>query len=61
MTDNAALAAAMTLLADAIRAMPQASVTPKVYDPFKSTEPFDLSSRSGSMAYERISIPLDDI
>ena len=61
MTDNATLAASVTALSDAIRAMPQAAINPKVYDPFKSTDPFDLSSRPGSMAYERISAPLDDI
>ena len=61
MTDTATLAATMTALADAIIAMPQATVNPKVYDPFKSNDPFVLSSRSGSMAYERISAPLDDI
>ena len=61
MTATATLAAAMTTLANAIRAMPQASVNPKVYNPFKSNDPFDLSSCSGSMAYERISAPLDNI
>jgi len=59
MTNTATLAAAITTLANAIRAMPQVAVNPKVYDPFKSNDPFDLSSRSGSMAYERISAPLD--
>ena len=61
MTDTATLAATMTALADAIIAMPQATVNPKVYDPFKSNDPFVLSSRSGSMAYERIFTPFDDI
>ena len=61
MTDNTALAVAMTALANAIRAMPTSTITSKVYDSFKSTDPFDLSSRSGSMAYERIFAPLDDI
>ena len=60
MTDTATLVAAMTALADAIRAMPQAAVNPKVYDPFQSNDSFDLSSRSGSMTYERISAPLDE-
>ena len=60
-TQNATLAAAMSSLAAAIRAMPQAAIQPKVYDPFKSNEPFDLSSRSGSMAYETISAPLTEI
>ena len=60
MVDNTALATAMASLAAAIRSMPAAAINPKVYDPFKSEDPFDLSSRSGSMAYDRISAPLDD-
>ena len=42
--DNETLAVVMATLAAAIRAMPVAAVTPKVYDPFKSKDPFDVSS-----------------
>ena len=56
------LAAAIALIVVAINGMPRAAPPPpRVFDPFASTDPFDLSSRSGSMAYATISAPLDNI
>ena len=43
-TDNNAIAAALQALAAAISALRPAAASPKVYDPFASTEAFDLSS-----------------
>ena len=60
-TDNNAIAAALQALAAAVSALRPAAVPPKVYDPFASTEAFDLSSRSGSSAYAKISSPLDTL
>ena len=56
-TDNNAIAAALQALAAAVSALRPAAASPKVYDPFASTEAFDLSSRSGSSAYDKISPP----
>ena len=61
MSDNAAIAAALTALATAVAALrPQAAI-PKVYDPFESNDPFDLSTRSGSSAYAQVSSQLDTV
>ena len=62
MTTNETLAQALQALATAIqRLQPQpAAVThPVILDPFSSNNAFDLGTRSGSAAYEKISSPLD--
>ena len=58
---STALANALQALATAINAFPsnsQANSAP-VLDPFASNDPFDLSTRSGATAYEKVSSPLD--
>jgi len=59
MTDNTALAVALQALANAVAALRPSVPTLRVLDPFASSDPFDLSSRSGSLAYEKISSPLE--
>ena len=61
MADNEILVAAMSTLTAAIRELLVATVTPKVYNPFKSTDSFNLSSRLGSVEYKTISAPLNEI
>lgn len=62
MADNGNLAAAIALLVQAINGMPRAPAPPpQVFDPFASSDAFDLSSRSGAAAYATASAPLDDI
>ena len=62
MTDATNLTAAIALLVNAINAMPRAAPPPpRVFDPFASSDAFDLSSRSGAAAYATVSAPLDDI
>ena len=59
MTDNTALANALTALMTAVAALCLVAVNPKVYNPFTSNDPLDLSSRSDSLAYDKISLLLD--
>ena len=62
-SDRACLAAVITTLTGAVSNMTPASafpVQPIVLDPFTGENPFDLSTRSGSVAYELLSKSLDD-
>ena len=62
MSDNASLAEAILALTNVIATMRQpAPASTPVFDPFDSTEPFDLSTRAGSAAYTTISAPLDEV
>ena len=61
MANNAALANAIAALAAAVAAIRPPAAPTKIYDPFASNDPFDLSSRSGSTAYTSCSAPLDQI
>ena len=61
MTYNATIAAALTVLATTVAVLCSASAMPKVYNPFKSNDPFDISTRSGSLAYAQVSSQLDTV
>jgi len=62
MATNVDLAPAIELLFAAINGMPKAAPTSaQVFDPFVSSNTFDLSSRSSAAAYASVSAPLDDI
>jgi hypothetical protein len=72
MGDNAILATALTAIADAIANLnndnvaaanappPPPTVHAIVLDPFSSNAPFDLSTRTGSLAFTTASTALDD-
>ena len=61
MSDNAAIAAALTALATAVDTLRPPEAMPKVYDPFELNDPFDLSTRSRSSAYAQVSSQLDTV
>ena len=58
-TDNTVIAAALQAIATSVSALRLETASPKVFDPLASIDAFDLSSRSGSSAYVKISSPLD--
>jgi len=61
MTDNTAIAAALQALAAAVAALQPVATSRKIYNPFESNDPVDLSTRSRSSAYDKISSPLDNV
>jgi len=62
MATNVDLTAAIGLLVTTIKGMPRAAPPPpQVFDPFSSNDTFDLSSRSGSLAFATVSAPLNTI
>jgi len=61
MTHNTAISAVLQSLATSVAALQPAAITPKIDDQFDSNDPFDLSTRSWSSAYDNISVPLDDV
>ena len=61
MTDNATVSAVLTALATDVATSCHATASPKVYNPFTSNDPFDLSTRSGSSAYAQVSFQLDTV
>ena len=63
MAENAALAAAITALSNAIANFhpPAAPAHHAVFDPFAADQPFDLTTRQGAQAYNEASSPLDEI
>ena len=59
MNDNTALSNSLAALATVVATLHPAAVNHIVYDPLASNDPFDLSTRSGSSAYGKISSTLD--
>ena len=60
MTDQAALAAALTSLANAVYSLTPNQTRTVALDPFTGGNPFKLSTRSGSATYKLLSKPLDE-